>query len=66
MIVLWLAEIFDPTTTTGLESSIFGITSVYTYGILQVQNLDEIDGDSVWDLKDLADLIFKIFLIYYL
>jgi len=56
-----VAEIFDPNTATGLESSIFGITSVYTYGILQVQNLDEIDGSTIGDFKDLADLIFKIF-----
>lgn len=54
-------EILDPTSATWLESSIFGITSVYTYGILKVHEMDEINGDNLWDYKDLADLIFKVF-----
>ena len=54
-------DILDPTSATGLESSIFGITSVYTYGILKVHEMDQIDGRSIGDFKDLADLVFKVF-----
>lgn len=53
-------DLLDPTTTTGLESSIFGITSIYTYGILKVHELDTIDARDLDAYKKLADLIFKI------
>ena len=57
--------------TWGLQSSIFGIISVYTYGILKVETFDTVSLESLTDIKNLVDLgldiIFKIlFVIVYL
>lgn len=46
--------------TEGLQNSIFGIISVYTYGILKVQELDTITGTDLESVDKVADLIFKI------
>lgn len=54
-----------------LQNSIFGIMSIYTYGILRVHELDTITWNDLESLKTIADLIFKIvfdllFIIVYL
>lgn len=44
----------------GVDNNIFGIISVYTYGILRVQELDTISGLDLTTVKGMSDLIFKI------
>lgn len=45
----------------GLNDSVFGVISVYTYGILKVQDFDTTSGIDLETIKTIADLIFKIF-----
>ena len=44
-----------------LKNSVFWITNIYTYWILRIQNLNEInEKDIAWWIKEIADLLFKI------
>lgn len=43
-----------------LQNSIFGIISVYSYGILRIQELDTIAANDLNAIKTIADLVFKI------
>ena len=45
----------------GLNDSVFGVISVYTYGILKVQDFDTTSWIDLQTIKTIADLIFKIF-----
>lgn len=54
-----------------LDNSIFWVISVYTYGILKVQDLDTLYADDLTTVSKMADLVFKIlfdllFIIIYL
>ncbi len=44
----------------GLQNSVFGVISIYAYGILRIQDLDTISGTQIKDISTIADLIFKI------
>ena len=44
----------------GLDNSIFGIISIYTYGILRIDQLDTIKDLDLTSIKWMADLVFKI------
>jgi len=46
--------------STGLENSIFGIISIYSYGILRIDDLDTITGTDLESIETIADLVFKI------
>jgi len=55
----------------GLDNTIFGVISVYTYGILQVQNMDTLQWFNLTTIKGIADLIFSmlfnvLFIIIYM
>jgi hypothetical protein len=45
---------------SGLQNSIFGVMSIYSYGILKVDELDTISAANLESVKTIADLIFKI------
>lgn len=54
-----------------LQNSVFWIISIYSYGILKVDQLDTISATDLQSVKTIADLIFKIvfdvlFIIVYL
>jgi len=56
---------------SGLQNSVFGIISIYSYWILKVDQLDTISATDLASVKTIADLIFKIvfdvlFIIVYL
>lgn len=60
--IVTIEEIFTGTNGgEGLNDSIFGIISVYTYGILRIQDLDTLDATSLSTVTKIADLVFKIF-----
>ncbi|MCD5375071.1 hypothetical protein LR010_01300, partial [Candidatus Gracilibacteria bacterium] len=44
----------------GLQNSIFGVMSIYAYGILKIDELDTINAAQLSSVKTIADLIFKI------
>lgn len=44
----------------GLQNSIFGVMSIYSYGILRIDELDTINAAQLSSVKTIADLIFKI------
>lgn len=44
----------------GLQNSIFWVMSIYSYGILRIDELDTINAAQLSSVKTIADLIFKI------
>lgn len=45
----------------GLDNTIFGVISVYTYWVLKIQELDTISWRDLTSIKGIADLVLKIF-----
>jgi len=55
----------------GVKNSIFGVISVYTYGVLGLDSLDELTGGDIPSIGDLMDLSLKVifdllFIVVYL
>jgi len=46
--------------STWLENSVFGIISIYSYGILKIDKLDSVFQADLESIETIADLIFKI------
>lgn len=44
----------------GLQNSIFGVISIYSYGILKIDQLDTLNNGDLEVIKTGADLVFKI------
>lgn len=56
-----IEELFNPENESGLQNTMFGLMSMYTYGIIRVQDLDEITTTQVWSgIKSLANLVLKL------
>jgi hypothetical protein len=50
----------DPQNGEGLHNSIFWVMSIYSYGILKIDQLDTINATQLTTIKTIADLVFKI------
>ena len=44
----------------GLQNSIFGVISIYSYGILRIHDLDTITWSDLESVETIVDLVFKI------
>lgn len=71
-LITWLDEWGNPSAdAAGLQNSIFWVISIYSYGILAIDELDTINQDQLETVTSIADLIFKIvfdilFIVVYL
>jgi len=71
-LITWLDEWGNPSAdAAGLQNSIFGVISIYSYGILAIDELDTINQSQLETVTSIADLIFKIvfdvlFIVVYL